>query len=484
MTLALILQASIVLAIALAAAALFHRKAASVRHLIYVAGLAGALILPWAARLTGPVPERLSALEVPTITVSAVGPVAAAINWDMWIHWLWIAGIVVLALRFLLGAGRALWLSGTARVIQPGIRQHWAIRVPMVFGWLRPVILLPESAHQWPQDRREAVIRHERAHIQRRDCWWSLLIEAATMVFWFLPLVWIVAWKARQEAERASDDAVLRAGEEPGRYAQHLIEIARQANGWEAAAGIAMAEPSQLERRVVSVLDETAVRTPASRRLAAMVVTATAAVLYLVTGSVTGRAQSMPGGTIQVTVLDTSNARISNALVSIEDGSGGTQTALRTGTDGVASASSLPSGDYLLEVRAPGFRTFARGIRLISTEGRALDLILSPDSAETAVGTSRIRVGRSVQQAKIVHRVRPMYPQSAKQAGSQGTVFLQAVILQDGRVGTLEVLSAPGPDLAAAAVEAVNQWVYETTYLNGTPVEVVTKVAINFTLAP
>lgn len=94
---------------------------------------------------------------------------------------------------------------------------------------------------------------------------------------------------------------------------------------------------------------------------------------------------------------------------------------------------------------------------------------------------SRIRVGGNVQQAKLISQPRPMYPPLAKQARIQGTVRLQAIIAKDGSVIQLEVL-AGHPLLVQAALDAVRQWRYQPTLLNGEPVEVVTMVDVVFSL--
>jgi protein TonB len=93
----------------------------------------------------------------------------------------------------------------------------------------------------------------------------------------------------------------------------------------------------------------------------------------------------------------------------------------------------------------------------------------------------RIRIGGNVQQNKLINQPHPIYPPLAKQAGIQGVVKLQATIAKDGTVANLEVISGH-PLLVQAALDAVKQWVYQTTLLNGNPVEVVTQIDVNFTL--
>lgn len=93
----------------------------------------------------------------------------------------------------------------------------------------------------------------------------------------------------------------------------------------------------------------------------------------------------------------------------------------------------------------------------------------------------RIRVGGNVQAANLVSQVRPVYPPEAKQAGIQGTVQLQVILGKDGKVQDIKALSGH-PLLVQAALDAVRNWVYRPTLLNGEPVEVSTTIDVNFTL--
>jgi protein TonB len=93
-----------------------------------------------------------------------------------------------------------------------------------------------------------------------------------------------------------------------------------------------------------------------------------------------------------------------------------------------------------------------------------------------------IRVGGNVQSAKLIRQPKPAYPPLAKQARIQGTVRFNAVIGRDGTIQNL-TLASGHPLLVPAATEAVRQWVYQPTLLNGEPVEVVTQIDVNFTLS-
>jgi periplasmic protein TonB len=90
-----------------------------------------------------------------------------------------------------------------------------------------------------------------------------------------------------------------------------------------------------------------------------------------------------------------------------------------------------------------------------------------------------LRLGGNVQAAKIVSRASPMYPPEAAEQGISGTVYLEAIITKAGLIRELKVLSGD-PVLAASALDAVRQWRYRPTYLNGKPVEVITQVEVIF----
>lgn len=95
-----------------------------------------------------------------------------------------------------------------------------------------------------------------------------------------------------------------------------------------------------------------------------------------------------------------------------------------------------------------------------------------------------VRVGGNVMQANLIQKVTPNYPADAKERRIQGKVTLGVIIDKDG-VPTNITVQSPDTDasLNAAAVEAVSQWRYRPTLLNGEPVEVITTIDVNFTLA-
>src|SRR5271163_2173040 len=94
---------------------------------------------------------------------------------------------------------------------------------------------------------------------------------------------------------------------------------------------------------------------------------------------------------------------------------------------------------------------------------------------------SRIRQGGNVQQAKLINQIKPNYPPLARQTRISGTVRLHAIIGKDGSVQSL-TLESGHPLLVQAALDAVKQWRYQPTLLNGVPVEVDTTIDVVFSL--
>lgn len=110
-----------------------------------------------------------------------------------------------------------------------------------------------------------------------------------------------------------------------------------------------------------------------------------------------------------------------------------------------------------------------------------------PKSEQTAAQeapkpkVTRIRLGGNIAKSQLKHKVQPQYPQEARDSRIQGTVRLHVVLSTTGKVQQLEVVSGD-PILAKAALEAVRQWEYKPTLLNGELVEVDTTVDVVFQL--
>jgi periplasmic protein TonB len=105
--------------------------------------------------------------------------------------------------------------------------------------------------------------------------------------------------------------------------------------------------------------------------------------------------------------------------------------------------------------------------------------VVHPVAADSA--PKRIVQSSGAQEAKLIHKVVPVYPPLAKLTRISGTVHLTGIIATDGTIRDLQVETGP-PLLIQAALEAVRQWVYQPTLLSGKPVEVITSINVTFTL--
>lgn len=130
--------------------------------------------------------------------------------------------------------------------------------MPATWGVRRPIIVLPADAEQWTEARQRVVLMHELAHIRRNDWLIQIVALIVSALYWFHPGVRYAARRLRAECELACDEYVLGVGLNACDYAEHILDIAsafRSPVGI-AIVGVAMATPSQLERRLDAILSE------------------------------------------------------------------------------------------------------------------------------------------------------------------------------------------------------------------------------------
>jgi protein TonB len=111
----------------------------------------------------------------------------------------------------------------------------------------------------------------------------------------------------------------------------------------------------------------------------------------------------------------------------------------------------------------------------------ATPVVHAPAAAAPLAAPVRVKIGGVVKPPEMVHRVEPVYPPLARQARISGVVELEGVIGVDGRMRELQVRNGH-PPLVRAAMDAVAQWVFRPTLLNGEPVEVIEMVFVRFNL--
>ncbi len=530
-------RGSIILAAAFAAAAGLRRASAAVRHFVWTAALAGVVVLPvavlvapkWSWRVATAEPARAVVVvsqrvtQVPENTggKGVPGPEGAPPGATTdWVLGLWALGCAVVATRFLLGAGRASWMAPRAAEARHadamleelrralGIRRRVRVLesgdapMPLTWGILRPIVLLPEGSQEWPPARLRAVLLHELAHVERLDLLAQAIAQAACCLYWFNPLAWMAVRQLRKEREQACDDAVLSRGVGAPDYAGHLMDLVRglaaTRGRWEDAP--AMAEASDLESRVHALLDGTRRRHPLSRRAAIAIASVAAAVLLPVV-AITAQAQAARGSLVGV-VEDASHARVPNCQVRAKNLDGTNQEVTRANAAGEYRFAAIPPGRYALEIRSAGFAIFKRDTAVEAGKTARVDATLdlgevsetvvvkgqkpagdTPRATQAALPPQRIRVGGNVQATKLIRMPRPEYSAELQRLGIEGTVVMRAVISTTGDLLNLEAINSDvDARLVNAALDAVRQWRYQPTLLNGQPVEVVTTITVDFQL--
>ncbi|TWU03065.1 Regulatory protein BlaR1 [Symmachiella macrocystis] len=140
--------------------------------------------------------------------------------------------------------------------------------VPMTSGVFFPVVYLPRDSQHWTAARRRLVLLHELAHVKRWDVLFQALARLACAIYWFHPLAWYALRNVRIESESACDDCVVGTGERVTDYAAQLIDIARAYRRPRLVSGVAITRSTQLEGRIVSLLDRARSHQPVGKRVA------------------------------------------------------------------------------------------------------------------------------------------------------------------------------------------------------------------------
>jgi beta-lactamase regulating signal transducer with metallopeptidase domain len=311
-------KGTLILTLAGLAAFLLRRASAATRHLVWSLALGGVFLAPvlgaalppisvpihiGEVRDPGPQTEPRAPAAIATRTVAVQQPpdssseplVAAAAERgnatraDMrtTIVAVWALGAAILVVHFLVGLWNASRLVRRGRPVDDetwqnllegalervGFRRGVVLlasnetTVPITCGIRTPVIVLPPDAFTWSEERACVVLMHEAGHIRRHDCLVQYLAQVTRALHWFNPLAWIAAARLTAERERACDDLVLAAGTRGSSYAEHLLEIARSVRTRQApVAALAMARPSELEGRLLAILDAARDRRLPTRR--------------------------------------------------------------------------------------------------------------------------------------------------------------------------------------------------------------------------
>jgi HEAT repeat protein/beta-lactamase regulating signal transducer with metallopeptidase domain len=312
-----VVKASLILLAAALTSLILRRASAALRHLVWTLALCSVLLLPvvslalpkWqlglvTVRSTAAAVESTVAADAPEdpaplvataprlgrtsqADAGTVEPVAVSraswlprMSWQAALLAVWLLGAVAILGRIVVGLAAVRFVSRRTQLItdaewlpmamdlaeEMGVNRRLRFlrsgraSMPVATGLFRPSVIMPADADTWSESRLRVVLLHELAHVKRRDCLTHVLAQAACAFYWFNPLAWLAVKRARAERERACDDLVLACGTRGSEYADLLLEMARVLRGDRfpallGGASLAMAHRSQLEGRLMAILD-------------------------------------------------------------------------------------------------------------------------------------------------------------------------------------------------------------------------------------
>jgi len=548
----LALKSTVVLATAGLFSVLLRRHSAAARHLLWTIALLVLPLLPGLALFLPdlPVDSTPPAALLLSITVTATpAPNSSnALNsalhatpapWHPTLPQIWALGTALMLAQL----AYALFALARLRRACPVLSNHPLIlqsapgTMPLTFGFLRPVILLPADAASWPADRRDHVILHELAHIRRHDFAVQLLARIALAAFWWQPLAWFAWGRLLTERETAADDIVLNDGVQPSLYASHLLAVAAASRSPTFAIGMARTLP--LESRLQAILSPATDRRPPDRlTIAIALVGCVAALTPLAALRAQGPVPALLAQAAQEYREHRSAAALTlyrQALPLLGNEPAAAPAILALGVDALHRKSydeayllfdRLPLADPNLSTRArlwQGLTLEFKGdpvsaeplfqqaitqanaptndlitaldlyVRFLSSlPGRTPDvnkyvaqasaLRQSTRRSPPSTSSTAVRIGGDVLAPKLLAKVEPTYSEEARTAKLSGTAVLSIEVDASGLPQNINVLRSPGLGLDAEAVAAVAQWRFQPGTRNGTPVNVLATVEVNFRL--
>lgn len=277
-----------------------------------------------------------------------------------------------------------------------------------------------------------------------------------------------------------------------------------------------MTRTNQLEQRISSLLNSKRDRRQAGASFAAAV--AAMAVTVVISLAAFHTPLFAQAGKLAGVVRDASGAVIPRVRIDVRSSGGAAARGESVVHEIVYSnaigefSMDIADGSYDISIAAPGFaKQDHQGVLFDNRNAKRMDMTLAVGAiqervqvqsgmdqkvqaeraaiertvrADSSSQPQRIRVGGNVQAANLIRKVTPLYPSTAKFDRVEGTVIMKAVIGKDGSILSLEqVNKLVDSRLAEAALDAVKQWQYKPTLLNGEPIEVVTEIEVNFTLS-
>jgi TonB family protein len=426
------------------------------------------------------------------------------------------------------------------------IRHAAAVDHPVTFGLLEPVVLLPEKLRHQATEIRRAVVAHELVHVKRRDWTWLVCEEVVVCLFWFHPAVWWLVSRIQLAREEVVDElAILLTGRRKA-YIEALLAFADSTSVLPIAAfarrrhlfrriALVSKEDVMSSRRIVAScaamalvvvtgswftvsafplrhiaavdLQQRAGPGPVEQRARAVTPENPVPRRVHAEDPIAPQIPGVSGGTVVVKITIDEVGRIAEAratglamrgpglnVSATEDIIGEIDRKVRAlpGQNAAAARQAAPAfvdaalssvRQWRYEPPAEGPLTFTVAVNIGATRD-VMEFKPAGDAPRAAAGANdnALRVGGGIKPPLKILDVRPVYPPIAKAANVTGVVILETRIGVDGGVEDARVLRSI-PLLDEAALDAVKQWKFQPTLLNGQPVPIVMITTINFTLA-
>lgn len=353
------------------------------------------------------------------------------------------------------------------RAYAPRVVMVAQLSSPAVFGYWRPLLLLPAGFESWPVDRQERVLIHELAHLARADWITKLLSQCMTALFWLVPPLWWLERKIAWYAELACDDAVIARTGQRTAYAQDLMDV--ESGQIHSRWLMALMQASGLYARIEHLLDARQHREPVSKtHLAGQVVLAS--VFAIILGLLHLRPMVLPDAPLQV-IVDW--ALLGGSQVAPAHGEG-----VQTTQDSVLNLDQIKylaveryrATEAVEELHVIGSRLAKRRGNRAEENSSALaaKAIAQPDTltdAEFSALDSALNIVQpnvSVEGFIPQSLVTPQYPKSALRQRISGRITMVFDINVEGRVENIRTQKA-----APAGIfdETVKQALSQSQYL-------------------
>lgn len=451
------------------------------------------LVQPWNAAVgTAPVSSAVVIATPGLAPPPAVTPAKPSIDWAP-LMLLLLASVAIFRLACLaVRIGRLRRYRRESRPLEPApawsveasLRVSDDVAIPVTFGWRDPVVLLPADFSSFSGPVQDAILCHEVLHVRRRDWLVTVGEEAVRALLWFHPAIWWLLGEIGLAREQEVDRQAIAITGQRQQYIDALLSIATSRSYGDLAAAPRFLRKGHLTRRMVSISDDSGISrgSVGSAVMASVILTVAAAwggvaafplrsaphpAPYAITVDPAGSWEKLDGiqfGAIAVVGLPEASRKALLARLPVRPGDPYSKDAVRWVTEKVDRFD-------------PHLRLMTRFLLLPDGGGRAALLEILAPGADFTEDVERIRLSDYLMTPNLLKKVDPVVPKTA--GHTSGAVLLDATVGTNGTVAALRAVRGPSAFIRPT-MDAVRQWVYRPTVLDGRPVQVETLVEVLF----